>query len=534
MQIHAGQFLVQPLQQNQPLAHRLLRSVLVECPLKKQGVQCNWEGDYADLQAHLLSSTAHASSGSGDKAAQPSAKNDQPTPMDVEETQHGHRCQQALTLATSLKQQANGQFESQHYKEAHSLYSKAVSVLEESLDKQENNNQPSLSEHRSLLATLYSNRAATYLQVGEYEACVADCETVYLRLDPLNSKVYVRAARAEVQRGRLRQAQAIVQQGLVASTNNATLKKEERKVVELLREEHKGQQELAAQHYGAAKSTFGKLLQSAPSALPFLLGTAQADLGLGLTDSALRMTKRILTKHPQSPMTCWVRGRTLFLMGEADTGLKLMQEALRLDPDSKEIKVSYKSTRKVKAWMEEAKKKMFHRGFTETAELLSNCIDEYKCLPPKSPLFATLHKDRAEAYFRSKEYQNALKDCAVVLYAQDDNIPTWLIKFKVFHRLGEHDTAMEEIKHLLQRFEQHPALVKAYQNADFLIRKLRRVDYYELLRVSAIASTMEIKKAYKKRSLDFHPDRQPIDATEEQRKKAQQNFQLLGEGLEIL
>jgi curved DNA-binding protein CbpA len=93
---------------------------------------------------------------------------------------------------------------------------------------------------------------------------------------------------------------------------------------------------------------------------------------------------------------------------------------------------------------------------------------------------------------------------------------------------------MEEITQLLQKFEQNEQLLNAYQHADFLSRKKRRVDYYKLLEVSPIASNMEIKKAYKKRSLNFHPDRLPPDATTEQRQEAQRSFQLLGEGLEIL
>lgn len=454
--------------------------------------------------------------------------------MEVEHDDTPNREQRALTLATSLKEQANGQFESQHYKEALSLYGKAISVMQEAMGDTAHDGQN--SELVSLLATLYSNRAATNLQLGEYESCIQDCKVVFERLDPSNGKVYVRAARAAVQLGNLRQAQAMVQRGITvpALSTNALLQKEGRQIQQLLLAENKGREEIATQQYAAAKSTYGNLLKTAPSAIPFLLGMARADLGLGLTDSALRLTKRVLMKQPRSAMGCWVRGQALFLMGEAETGLKMMQEALRLDPDSEEIKQSFRSFKKVKGWMEEAKQKMFTRAFAETVDLLSSCVEQCKPLPPKSPLFASLYTDRAEAYLRLKEYPKALKDCAVVLYAQEDNIPTWLIKFQALHGMDQSETAMEEIKHLLQRFEQDDRLRKAYERADFLIRKKRRVDYYELLGVPSIASAMEIKKAYKKRSLDFHPDRLPPGSTPEQQKEAQHKFQLLGEGLEIL
>lgn len=573
MQIGPHNIMVLPLVQAQPLAHRLLKNILVKCPLsRRQGVACHWEGDYNDLQSHLLSATAHkacASSSDSEQTATPSKEamevnNDGNDNKTMIENSSGSINQsdpwkEAVATAAAIKEEANGKFETKRYDDARSLYSKAISVLQESktsmmtMTMGDSNQEPTQLQQQQqqheidkLLSTLYANRAASHLSLGDCQECLNDCRIVQERLDSHNGKIYLRACRAAIQLGELSQATTWAEQGLTMAATlqqdnkglaQGLLTKELAKARQMQDATSHAQQALEVHRYADAKSLYGQLLREAPSAIPFLLGAARADLGMGLTDSALRLTKRVLMKHPRSPVACWVRGQTLFLMGESAMGLKLIQEGLRLDPEAAEIRTSYRSFKKVKEWMDQAKQHMFRRHFKDVVELLTQCMDECaptNSLPPKSPLFATLHTDRAEAYLRLKDYPNVLKDCAQVVYVQEDCIPAWMIRIQAHHGLEEHQTAMEEIQQLLQRFEQDERLRKAYERADFLLRKKRRVNYYELLGVSSIASVMEIKKAYKKKSLQYHPDRIPPTATEDEKKEAQLKFQLLGEGLEIM
>ena len=72
-----------------------------------------------------------------------------------------------------------------------------------------------------------------------------------------------------------------------------------------------------------------------------------------------------------------------------------------------------------------------------------------------------------------------------------------------------------------------------YNKAVFEVRKKERVDYYELLGVGKVCSEMEIKKQYKVRALELHPDKQEGKG-EEAKKICEEKFKLMGEGLEIL
>lgn len=57
---------------------------------------------------------------------------------------------------------------------------------------------------------------------------------------------------------------------------------------------------------------------------------------------------------------------------------------------------------------------------------------------------------------------------------------------------------------------------------------MSKKDYYEVLGVSKSASAEEIKKAYRKKAIQYHPDKNPGD------KEAEENFKLAAEAYEVL
>ena len=53
-------------------------------------------------------------------------------------------------------------------------------------------------------------------------------------------------------------------------------------------------------------------------------------------------------------------------------------------------------------------------------------------------------------------------------------------------------------------------------------------EYYDLLEVNRSASAEEIKKAFRKQAMKYHPDRNPDD------KEAEQKFKQINEAYEVL
>ena len=57
---------------------------------------------------------------------------------------------------------------------------------------------------------------------------------------------------------------------------------------------------------------------------------------------------------------------------------------------------------------------------------------------------------------------------------------------------------------------------------------MAELDYYEILEIERSASQEEIKKAYRKMALKYHPDRNPDD------KEAEEKFKIVNEAYQVL
>lgn len=71
------------------------------------------------------------------------------------------------------------------------------------------------------------------------------------------------------------------------------------------------------------------------------------------------------------------------------------------------------------------------------------------------------------------------------------------------------------------------------KKAKVALKRSKRTDLYALLGVSQGASESEIKSAYKRAALKFHPDKQQ-GKSEEEKKEAETKFKSIGEAYEVL
>ncbi len=580
------------LSEAQPLAYRLLKRVKVSCPLKeKHG--CPWVGDYGDLQDHLLSESAHLNKASrhvGEDTIMESTSSDDPEKtmkknINADDDDSCSECSKdsnkviemfpslnkennsanngdyqnkqgkpssprnssakRISLADSFKEEANAKFSSRNYTEAAALYKKALSVLCEKEISHQHTFET--DEERKMASTLHANIAATYMMTRDYVKCVDSCN-IAIDLDKSYMKAYMRKSKALVALGQFHQAHMVLLSLLgnnedvdTTSKNNETKQKIEsecRDVQDLNNLYTQGEQQLQGQQYANAKATFGLLLRKS-NASNVILNAARADLGLGLTDTALRLSLQILRTDPTSSEAYEVRGQTMALMGDFDAACQLLKEGLRLNPDCQRIKNMLKTSRIVQAEIKDARAAVFQRRFNDAIKSFTSAYDiqgHQSVLPLKSPLYSILLTERAEAHLRLKDFESALQDASKAVYSLDDCVKAWIILANALHGLGRHEDALSQLEDLMSKWGSNDDQIRrAYEKADFEVRKQKRPDFYHLFGVSSLVSEMELKKAYKQKAKEYHPDKfSGPNCTDAQRKEAERKFKLLGEGLEIL
>mmetsp|Transcript_4523 Transcript_4523/g.4667 ORF Transcript_4523/g.4667 Transcript_4523/m.4667 type:complete len:622 (-) Transcript_4523:318-2183(-) len=496
---------VQLLSVAQPLAFRVLKRVRVSCPHSVNG--CSWEGDYGDLHSHLIDSGVHNTEGlqqqqqnnGGSSPKLSSAA----TPLSKE------------SIAKTFKEQADDKFGAGSYKEAMELYAGALSAFP----------QPNL----------YNNRAAAALMIKDFASCLADCDAA-ISMDPKYAKAYLRKCKAALEIGKFSVCCLTIEEACKECPDNSELANQCYRYKEIYNQVQLGEKQLTEKDFSGARTTFGSLLRETNCSL-IVLSAARAELGLGLTDRALRLTLQVLRTDRGCSEAYSVRGQVLYYVGDFDQATKLMREGLRMDPDDSRSREAFKKMRNVETKLKEARNLVFVRKFadalTKYNETFSVCCND---LPPKSQLNAMLHAERGNVLLRLNMFEECIRDCSIAIYAKDDLVEAWVTKARALQGLDKVEEAQDELTPLMHKWGHgEPKIRAAYESAVFLVKKKNRVDYYKLLNIPSVCSEMEIKKQYKVKALELHPDRwSNAEFTDEQRKEAENKFKDIGNALEVL
>ncbi|KAH0609541.1 uncharacterized protein H6S33_013027 [Morchella sextelata] len=235
-----------------------------------------------------------------------------------------------------------------------------------------------------------------------------------------------------------------------------------------------------------------------------------------------------------------------FTVNDFDRSVAQLRKCLHSDPDSKPCSKAFrriKSLNKSLASIEALRAKRQHNSAVkllvgtpddigliaeikeELAELKEKAYINDKC---PNELLAKLYDIACDSYTEMNSVKKGKPYCDEALRLNPSSIPGILAKA---NRLLEEELFEEAIRTLEVGPEDDSRIKHKLQEAHTLLRRSKTKDYYKVIGVSRDASDREIKKAYRKLTKQYHPDKYRGDMTGEEVEKKMSS---INEAYEVL
>jgi DnaJ family protein C protein 7 len=256
--------------------------------------------------------------------------------------------------------------------------------------------------------------------------------------------------------------------------------------------------------------------------------TAEAQLKMATGNSfgkAQDIAINMLRDNNQDPDALLIRAKAYYGLGETDQALKSLKMCIGLDPDHKEaiklLRMLQKLTRTKEDGNNAFKAKDYRKAIELYTEALS--VDE-----TNKDVNAKILQNRAQAYINLKEYDEAIKDCTEALRLDPTYIKAQKMRAKAHGGAGNWQEAVSDYKAVAEANPGEKGIREDIRRAEFELKKAQRKDYYKILGVSKDATETDLKKAYRKLAIKYHPDKN------REGEAGDEKFKEIGEAYETL
>ncbi|KAK9724074.1 hypothetical protein RND81_05G046000 [Saponaria officinalis] len=359
-------------------------------------------------------------------------------------------------------------------------YSEALEDLNAAIDA-----DPTLSE-------AYSHRAKLLRQLCRYEDSEIDYKK-FLELKPGN-------AAAEKELSQLHQAQSALK---TASSlfDSGDFKK-------------------ALEHVDKVVLVFSPACSKA-KILKVKLLLASKDYSGAISESGY-----ILKEDEDNLDALLIRGRAYYYLADHDVAIRHYQKGLRLDPEHSELKKAYFGLKNLLKKTKSAEDNV-EKGKLRVA------VEDYKAALALDPNHVAhnvhLHLGLCKVLVKLGRGKDALGSCSEVLDIDEELTEALVQRGEAKLLTEDWEGAVEDLKAAAQKSPQDRSIREALMRAEKALKLSKRKDWYKILGVSKMASVQEIKRAYKKLALQWHPDKNA-----DNREEAENKFREIAAAYEVL
>ncbi|KAI4341932.1 hypothetical protein MLD38_026601 [Melastoma candidum] len=221
-----------------------------------------------------------------------------------------------------------------------------------------------------------------------------------------------------------------------------------------------------------------------------------------------------------------LRGRAYYYLADHDMALRHYQKGLRLDPEHSDLKKAYFVLKNLQKKTKSAEDNMSKGKLRLAAE-------DYKAAlamdPDHTAYNVNLYLGLCKVLVKLGRGKEALSSCTDALNIDGELTEALVQRGEAKLLVEDWEGAVEDLKAAAQQSPQDMSIRESYMKAEKALKMSKRKDWYKILGVSKTASVGEIKRAYKKLALQWHPDKN-VDNREE----AENKFREIAAAYEVL
>ncbi|KAL3320557.1 DnaJ subfamily C member 7 [Cichlidogyrus casuarinus] len=416
--------------------------------------------------------------------------------------------------AEMQKNQGNEFYKAQKYQEAINCYSKAIEL-------DENN------------AAFYGNRAAAFLMLLRYDDAYRDCEKS-LEIEPHNSKALLRGCKCCLALGLFDSADQLSKKLFIAEPQNTQLISLKGQLDDLKKTWDLYETKKEALEFSHALFLINKCIEISPGASQFKLDKLEVLVKAKRFVEAKSWVENLISEKQGSkgdiPLELlFYRGVVLYYMNNSDKAFEHFSHILQQNPDHIQTQKFFKLAKQVARIKNDGNAAIKSQDYSKAKD----CYTEALSLDPlNDALNAILFCNRACALFNMKQYDTALEDCERSLNLDPNYVKAFIRKAKCYDALERYEEAIT-LWETVVSIDGCASHQKGLKGAKLALKRSKEVNFYKVLGVSKDASTEEIKKAYRKRALEHHPDRH-AHANEDEKHEQEKIFKSIGEAYSVL
>ncbi|KAG1313421.1 hypothetical protein G6F64_002274 [Rhizopus arrhizus] len=386
----------------------------------------------------------------------------------------------------------------------------------------------------------YYKRATAYLSLGKTNSAIEDFTRI-LDLKPGFHQALLQRAKLYIADGEY----SLAKQDLANYPQNKASKSLLSSIEEAESSSKIAQNSLSNQNYEQCIQHISRVIQISPQKPQWRTLRAQCHLGKGEIEEAVNDLGRVSLLNPSDQTLIMQLAKLNFYsLYEPDRALAQVKQCLHYDPEQKQCKFLFRQMKRIQKDLQKAMDFRKQRRFTTAFNTLIGSSTKKGLVSELDEPFDALETEMKVKGRLPKKLHLICFELACQLAAQQkdtDRINTWCLatlkidsnNIDALTNIGENklnNNDFEGAVHDLEKAyeasgQQDNKIRQLLHKAQQLLRQSKKRDYYKILDVSRDADARAIKKAYRKKAQEWHPDKYSgnLDKSQVENKMAEIN-----------